>query len=138
MKRLLLLPLIATCLTLAGCQEPGTGGGTNAEVSDASLASSTVPRTADEDEGDDDDETEEEIPLSEVPQSVKDAAIAAVPGLVLEEAEVEDGVTVYDLEGEVAGEEVTVEVTAAGEVLEVEWDDDEDEDEDDEEEEDED
>lgn len=83
----------------------------------------------DPDDGDEDDD-EEEIPLSEVPQVVKDAAMAAVPGLVLEEAsrETEDGTVIYDLEGEADGKEYEIEVTEAGEVLEVEEDKDDDDD----------
>lgn len=77
-----------------------------------------------EEEDDEADENEEEIPLSDVPQNVKDAAIAAVPGIVLEEAEreTEGDVVVYELEGEADGQEYEVEVNEAGEVLEVEKD----------------
>lgn len=70
----------------------------------------------------DDEDDEEEIPLSDVPEAVMNAAKAAVPGIVFEEAEreVEDGVTVYSLEGEAGGVEYEVEVTADGKVNEVE------------------
>lgn len=79
-------------------------------------------------DGDDDDESEEEIPLSDVPDHVKDAAIKAVPGLVLEEAEreIEGDRLVYELEGEADGREYEVEVSAAGVVLEIELDEDDD------------
>ena len=74
------------------------------------------------------------VALDAVPQIVKDAALAAVPGLVLEEAEseVEEGLLVYELEGKVGRVEYEVEVTADGKVLEVEKDDDDDDDDDDE------
>jgi uncharacterized membrane protein YkoI len=87
---------------------------------------------ADDDDDDDDDE-EEEIPLSNVPEAVMKAASAAVQGIVFEEAEreLEDGQTVYCLEGEADGVEYEVEVTADGEVLEVETDDADDDDDDD-------
>ncbi len=64
---------------------------------------------------------EVELALSEVPQSVMDAALAAVPGFVLEEAvrETEDGATVYCLAGQANGEEYEVEVNANGEVTEI-------------------
>ena len=80
-------------------------------------------------------EHEESVPLSEVPTPVLDAAKAAVKGIVLSEAEVEeeDGVLVYEIEGEVDGKEYEIEVTAEGKVLEIEEEDeeeDEDEDED--------
>lgn len=73
----------------------------------------------------DDEEDEEEIPLSEVPDIVKEAALNAVAGLVLEEAarETEGDAIVYELEGEADGTEYEVEVSAAGKVLEVEIDD---------------
>jgi uncharacterized membrane protein YkoI len=78
----------------------------------------------DDDDGDDDgDDDEQSIALDQVPALVLQAALKAVPGLIVEEAEleVEDGVTVYGLEGTAAGKEVEVEVSAEGQVLEVEW-----------------
>ena len=86
-----------------------------------------------DDDGPDDDDGEDddiEIPLSDVPQKVIDAARSAVPGIVFEEAsvEMEDGLEVFELEGEADGVEYEIEVTAEGEVLEIERDDDEDDD----------
>ncbi len=74
-----------------------------------------------------------EIHLDQVPANIKKAAQAALPGLVLEEAEreTEDGTVVYSLEGSADGEEYEVEVSAVGKVLEVERDDDDDDDPDD-------
>ena len=69
------------------------------------------------------------ISAAEIPQNVKDAALAAAPGLVIEEAELEEDGTVYCVHGTVDGVFTEVEVTAAGEVLEVETGDEEDEDE---------
>ena len=83
----------------------------------------------------DSDDGEEKIPLDQVPANVMSAAQAAIPGLVLEEAEreTEDGTVVYSLQGTADGEEYEVEVSAAGKVLEIEKeDDDEDDDNDDE------
>ena len=73
---------------------------------------------------DDDDE----MALSEVPEGVVAAAQKAVPGLRVESAEkeVENGVTLYSLEGTAKGKEYCVEVTPAGKVLEVELEDDDD------------
>ena len=68
------------------------------------------------------EDDEVSIPLHQVPAVVLGAAERAVPGIVVEsvEREVENGVTVYDVEGESAdGTEYEIEVTAAGEVLEV-------------------
>ena len=80
-------------------------------------------------------EDEQEIPLSEVPAEAVEAAQAAVPGITLTGASVEeeDGQTIYDLEGTADGTEYGIEVTADGKVLEVEEEgDDADDDEDDE------
>lgn len=77
----------------------------------------------DEDEG---DEAEEVVTLDQIPQVVKDAAIAAVPGLVIEEAEREsDGAGLhYCVHGRVDGKFTEVEVAPDGKVLGVEADDD--------------
>mgnify|MGYP001820160146 FL=1 len=77
-------------------------------------------------------EDEKEIALSEVPAPVMTAAEGAVEGFVPEEAEVEteDGQMVYEIEGKAAdGKKYEIEVSADGNVLEVE-EDDEDEDDD--------
>ena len=76
---------------------------------------------------------EKEVPLSEVPEAVLDAAQKAVEGIELEEAEVEeeDGVLVYELEGTAQGAEYEIELTADGKVLEVEREDEDEEDDDD-------
>ena len=67
-------------------------------------------------------ESEKSIPLSEVPAPALEAARAAVEGIVLTEAEVEeeDGQLVYEIEGHVNGKEYEIEVTAEGKVLEIE------------------
>ncbi len=67
-------------------------------------------------------ENEKEISLSEVPDAALAAAMAAVDGIELTEAEVEeeDGQTIYDIEGTANGKEYSIEVTAEGKVLEVE------------------
>jgi uncharacterized membrane protein YkoI len=65
---------------------------------------------------------EEKVPLEAVPRNVIDAASAAVPGLVIEQAEreLERGLVVYELSGKANGKRVEVEVSAEGKVLEVE------------------
>lgn len=75
-------------------------------------------------------EMEQEIPLSEVPDVVLDAAKGAVEGIVFSEAEMEtlDGKTVYELEGTANGVEYEIEVAADGTVLEIEKEGDDDED----------
>ncbi len=88
-------------------------------------------------------EKEREIPLSEVPEQVIAAAKAAVAGIILTEAEVEEtrkGL-IYEIEGYVDDTEYEIEITPEGDVIEVEIendDDEDDEDDDDDEEDDED
>lgn len=68
---------------------------------------------------------DKEIDLAEVPAAARAAAEAAVEGIRITGAEIEeeDGRMVYELEGEANGKEYEIEVTAEGEVLEVEEDD---------------
>lgn len=68
---------------------------------------------------------EEGVALADVPASVIDAATAAVEGIQITsaEVEVEDGETVYELEGTADGVDYEIEITADGRVLEVESDD---------------
>ncbi|MFC1651375.1 PepSY domain-containing protein [Candidatus Latescibacterota bacterium] len=79
------------------------------------------------------EETEKEIPLSEVPKKAITGAQKSVDGIkfVRAEAEEEDGVLIYDLEGVADGKEYEIEVTAEGKVLEVEQEEDDDDDDDD-------
>jgi ABC-type Zn2+ transport system substrate-binding protein/surface adhesin len=74
-------------------------------------------------EDDDEAEHELEIPVSSVPKAVMAAALKAVKGIRLTEAEVES-VLVYELEGTASGKEYEIEITAEGEVIEVEAEDD--------------
>jgi hypothetical protein len=68
---------------------------------------------------------EERIPLANVPPAVIAAAKAALEGFQISsaETEVEDGQTVYELEGTANGMGYEVEVSADGRVLEIEVDD---------------
>jgi uncharacterized membrane protein YkoI len=80
-----------------------------------------------EDDADEDSDQEEEVALSDVPVIVLEAAKEAVPdgNIKKVEKEVEDGEAIYDVEMVVRYE---VEVTAKGEVKEVEIENDEDDD----------
>ncbi|HUT56246.1 MAG TPA: PepSY domain-containing protein [Phycisphaerae bacterium] len=71
-------------------------------------------------------EEDKPIALSEVPAKAREAAAAAVEGIVLTGAEVEReaGRLVYEIKGEANGKKYEIEVTADGKVLEVEPDDD--------------
>jgi uncharacterized membrane protein YkoI len=77
----------------------------------------------DDDDEDGDDENEVAVALDQVPEAVKKAALAAVPGFVLvsAEKETEEGELRYCLEGTANGESVEVEVNAAdSKVVEIE------------------
>lgn len=120
MKKTWMLGVVSGCLA-AACSGTDHIGTKNASVSaaDRSLAQAQVD---DEDDGDDDGDDEQDVALADVPGAVKDAAIAAVPGLVLTgaEKETERGVVVYSLEGKVGSESYEVEVGADGKVREIE------------------
>ncbi len=114
--------------------------GTRADAESAAALSvgrsSTQPAVGqsaldDDDEAADDDDRDEDgdehehdvaVALTDVPQLVLDAAQAALPGVVLTSAEIEqeDGQVVYSLSGTLAGEAVEIEVSATGTVLEIE------------------
>lgn len=72
-----------------------------------------------DEERDEDEENELEISLSDVPSVVVDAAKKAIPGFDAKEAEVRPCL-IYEIEGEADGIEYEIEVTAGGNVLEVE------------------
>lgn len=77
---------------------------------------------------------EEDVPLDQVPEVVKDAARKAVKGIKLTEAEkVTRGsrILYYELEGTAGGKSYEIKVTPAGKVLKVELDDDDDDEDDD-------
>jgi hypothetical protein len=80
-----------------------------------------------DDDGDDGEESEESVSLANVPAAAKAAALAAVPGLVLEEAE-KEGADRYCLHGTAGGTFYEVEVTASGDVSEIETGEDDEED----------
>lgn len=82
-------------------------------------------------QGEDDDGNEVRVGLSQIPQVVQVAARAAVPGLLIEAAELEDGGKTYCVHGRVNGVFTEVEVSADGSSTHVEGDDDEEDDEDD-------
>lgn len=67
-------------------------------------------------------ERDEWIELASVPRAAIEAAEAAVDGIaiVAAEVEIEDGVTVYELEGYAQGIEYSIEVTAQGQIIEIE------------------
>jgi len=68
------------------------------------------------------DEKEKEIPISEVPEIVMEAALKALPGVEFKEADVEetkDGL-VYELDGILDGKEFEINVSADGTVLNME------------------
>lgn len=112
MKNLLLPQALLLGIIGLGCQSVDQGGPSAAR--------------------DDKDDHEQELALSDVPQAVKDAALAAVPGLLMSEAEteLENGVRTYCIEGSADGKEYEIEISADGRVLEVETEDEDEEDDD--------
>ncbi len=78
---------------------------------------------------------EVQIPLKDVPEAAMKAAVKAVAGFVAKSAsmEREEGKTIYEIKGEAAGVKYEIEVTADGQVIEIEkgGDDDKDDDNDD-------
>lgn len=99
-------------------------------VQESSVRASSATQVSQYDGDEDADESEEEIALDAVPAAVLTAARAAVPGITLSSAEreVEHGATHYCVHGTAAGERVEVEVSPAGDVLEIERGDDEEDD----------
>ena len=77
---------------------------------------------------------DEEIALDKIPAKVKAAALKAVKGLVITEAEVEKkkGVLVYEIEGTANGKSYEIKIKADGTVIEVEEEEEEEEEEEDE------
>ena len=127
MKSERLLPLALIALLAGGCSELD---GKRSVKASTNTAPNQAALSADDDEEDEGDE-EEAVALDKVPAAAKQAALAAVPGLVLQTAELETehGVQHYCLSGTANGESVEVEVTADGKVGEIERGEDEDEDE---------
>jgi hypothetical protein len=102
------------------------GAAKSADDSDADGEQAGEEKEAEEKEAEGQDEQDEgdaehelTVPLTALPPAVLDAARKAVEGIELQEAEVES-VLVYELEGEVGEKEYELEVTAEGQVLEVE------------------
>jgi hypothetical protein len=116
MERLTALVIV---LSMLGCAQTGSKKG-DAAMSGGNRA---VAASAGADET---------VALDQVPESVRKAAEAAVPGFAIQSAEkeVEDGTTLYSLEGTAGGKPCEVEVTADGKVLEIEGQDDDGEDDD--------
>ncbi len=114
---LLLVALVnAGCQKMSGADSTATVAGSDDGTAPAMMGSSQ----------DDWGEQEQEIPLDEVPDAVKAAALAAVPGITLTgaETEVENGVRVFGLRGMADGALYEVEVTDDAKVLEIEIEDD--------------
>ena len=74
---------------------------------------------------DDDDDDEMNLSIEDLPASVRKTAEAAVPGIVLSGAalEDEDGATIYEIHGTADGIAWCIEVSTDGKLIEVEEDD---------------
>jgi len=69
---------------------------------------------------------ERDIPVSEVPSNIINIIQNTLPGIALKEAEieVEDGATVYELEGKlIDGKKYDIEITESGTIIKIELDD---------------
>jgi uncharacterized membrane protein YkoI len=111
--------LTSTFAALVLCACLGTG---STKVEDSSR-----PALAGSEEG------EVQLALADVPEAVRAAALAAVPGLQLTSAEreTEDGELVYCLEGTANGEAIDIDVAPDGTIIEIERGEDDDDDDDD-------
>ncbi|MCA8960302.1 MAG: hypothetical protein KDC38_07300 [Planctomycetes bacterium] len=111
--------LLALLLPLAGCHQASHS---SPREEGMSSGSGSPMMMADDDDEDEDEDDEVDVALDQVPQAIKDAAAAAVPGMVMTgaERETENGKVVYGIEGTLDGTPVEVEVTADGQVLEIE------------------
>lgn len=109
------LTLLAATLAALVAACTGTEDSSHRAYASGDPASAVRPAAADDDD-------EQAIALDAVPPAVRAAALARLPGFVLvsAETETEHGRLVYSLEGTVAGERHEIELTADGQVLEVE------------------
>jgi len=112
MNRSLMLVALSFALAAIGCAQTKEGDVATVDRSNRPVAATAGP--------------DEAVPLDNVPASVMKAAQAAVPGFTAThvEKEVEDGTTLYSLEGTAGGKACEIEVTAGGKVLEIEDEDD--------------
>jgi hypothetical protein len=85
----------------------------------SNVADGDSPTVVQGQEADEEADEDELTPLAEVPQAAIDAALAAVPGLVLKEAE-REGKGVFCLHGYADGVFTEVEVDSDGNVIEIE------------------
>lgn len=101
---------LALMLVAFGCAQARHEDREAAAVGDAGRP---IAKTAGKDEA---------VTLDQVPEAARKAAEAACPGATFTgaEKEIEDGTTVYSLEGTCGGKECEVEVTADGKVTEIE------------------
>jgi uncharacterized membrane protein YkoI len=124
---ILLLSLLLACVALA-CSGASTDDGAPTSKAPSAVGKTPADDDGPDDDADDEDEADEEddeevaVALADVPRLVLDAAKAALPGAVFTSAEMEQeqGVTVYCLCGTHEGEQVEIEVSADGKVLEIE------------------
>jgi len=117
-------------LFAVGCSGPEDAREHRAAVENGGQPAEATAMVDDDD--DDGEEEEENVELSQLPEAVKKAALAAVPGLVIEEAEKEtsDGKVMYCVHGTANGTFYEIEVYADGTVNDIEQGEEDDEDED--------
>jgi len=131
--------LLGTCLVLVSSHSEAEAedapAGFEVRIDDGGMVVPFSDRDCDEEAGEDEEEAEGEeeeevvdVPLSKVPREVLSVVRHAVKGIQLKEAErrYEDGLVVYELDGEAWGRKLEIEVAMRMMVVEVESDDQED------------
>ena len=110
------------CASIAAGLLAASCSGLNSATTQSSLSNSAAPAVAVDDDDGEEEGTEIDIALCDLPQAVRATALAAVPGIVLSEAEqeTEDGKLIYSIEGTANGQEYSIEVAADGTLIEVE------------------
>ena len=112
---------LVAALALAACLAAGEPRTNSVDAFDSPrLDVAPVVNAADDD---DDDGDEVLVRSDQIPEAVKAAAIAALPGFQIEEAELEEGGGIYCVHGTVDGRFHEVEVSADGASAHVEEDD---------------
>jgi len=106
---------VASGLIAAAC------GSIDSGVQHSSVAHGAQPSAR---AGGDDDGSDEDIAIADLPAAVRNAALAAVPGIVLTKAEkeTEAGRVLYSVEGSADGVDYCVEVGTDGSLIGVEQD----------------
>jgi uncharacterized membrane protein YkoI len=113
---------VVALITAGGCTSGQPSSSKDPTGSRVALGAAASGDAADDGPDESDEDEGVEIALADVPDVVKQAALKAVPGFILDEAERvgEGDAAIYELEGRAGGTSYELEVTAAGVVKEIE------------------